>query len=438
MGPASAIPAQRAAHSLPPSLWAATAPPGPPTPALHESTTADVLVIGAGYTGLSTALHLSERGADVCVLDAHEPGWGASGRNGGQVNPSLKHDPHELIRLLGAPAAEALIREVSSSADLVFDLIAKHKIDCDPVRKGWLQLSYSSKELPALYARADQWEARGVQVERLDRSSVAQRVGTQAFAGGWWDGRAGAIQPLAYARGLASAAQRHGARIHGHTAVQTIERQGGYWVATTAHGMTVRAERIVIATNGYTDSLWPGLASTVLAANSFIVATQPLSHAQSAHILAGSETVATSQRLLLYFRKDAQNRLLMGGRGFFADPTGPSDFAHLEKSLALLFPELSPLTYEFRWAGRVAITRDFMPHVHEPAPGITAALGCNGRGIALCSSMGRQIADKLLSAQADFAYPLTSIQPIPLHGLQRFYIGAGVAWYSLLDKIGWS
>jgi len=173
----------------------------------------------------------------------------------------------------------------------------------------------------------------------------------------------------------------------------------------------------------------------VLAANSFIVATEPLKGAAADAILPRGETASTSQRLLLYFRKDAQGRLLMGGRGHFADPAGPADFAHLERSLELLFPQLGRLRYEYRWAGRIAVTRDFMPHVHTPAPGMTIALGYNGRGIALATSMGRHLAARMLDAGADFPYPVSPIRPIPLHGLQRFYIAGGVAWYSLLDRL---
>ncbi|ALF86480.1 MULTISPECIES: NAD(P)/FAD-dependent oxidoreductase [Ralstonia solanacearum species complex] len=421
---------------LPPSLWTATAPAAPPTPALQASIATDVLVIGGGYTGLSTALHLAERGTGVTVLEANDPGWGASGRNGGQVNPTLKHDPDELVRMLGAARAEPLIDVVSRSADLVFDLIDRHSIDCQPVRAGWLQLSYSDKAVPAMHARAHQWARRGVRVELLDRAAVARRVGTEAFAGGWLDGRAGAIQPLAYARGLVHAAQQAGASVHGHTAVTALERQGSTWVASTGTGAQVRAQRVVIATNGYTGALWPGLAQTVLSANSFIVATRPLKPADAQAILARGETASTSQRLLLYFRKDAAGRLLMGGRGFFTEPRGPQDFAHLERSLELLFPQLGRLDYEYRWAGRIAITRDFMPHIHEPAPGMTMALGCNGRGIALCTSLGQHIAARLTDSSHAFPYPVSPIVPIPLHGLQRFYIAAGVAWYSLLDKLG--
>lgn len=417
------------------SLWAATAPTAVPTPALSESLKVDVAIVGAGYTGLSTALHLAEKGVSVCVLEANEPGWGASGRNGGQVNPTLKYDPDQLVQMYGAERAEPLIDVVSSSADLVFNLIQRHEIDCAPVRKGWMQVSYSDKGVAGLHARADQWARRGVPVQCLDARTVAARMGSEAFAGGWLDGRAGAIQPLAYARGLVRAALAAGVRIHGQSAVTALQRQGSGWQLQTAGGAQVTADQVVLATNGYSSNLWPGMAQSILAANSFIVATKPLNGSVADSILPGQETVSTAQRLLLYFRKDAYGRLLMGGRGLFNDPTGPTDFAHLERSLALLFPQLGPLEFEYHWAGRIAITRDFMPHVHEPAPGLTLALGCNGRGIALCTSLGQQLAGRLCDNRAAFAYPVSPLQRLPLHGLQRFYIGAGVAWYSLLDRL---
>lgn len=417
------------------SLWSATAPAAVPTPALGESVKVDVAIVGAGYTGLSTALHLAERGVSVCVLEANEPGWGASGRNGGQVNPTLKYDPEQLVQMYGPERAEPLISTVSNSADLVFKLIEKHRIDCAPVRRGWMQVSYTEKGVAGLHARAEQWARRGVPVQSLDATAVASRMGSEAFAGGWLDGRAGAIQPLAYARGLVAAALAAGVRIYGQSPVSGLQRQASGWQLITASGAQVSADQVVLATNGYSGNLWPGMAQSILAANSFIVATKPLTGLAAESILAGQETVSTAQRLLLYFRKDSHGRLLMGGRGLFNDPTEPADFAHLERSLALLFPQLGPLEFEYRWAGRIAITRDFMPHVHEPAPGLTLALGCNGRGIALCTSLGQQLAGRLCDSSADFAYPVTLLQRLPMHGLQRFYIGAGVAWYSLLDRL---
>lgn len=423
-------------HPTAASLWAATAPEAAPTPPLGESITTEVLVIGAGYTGLSTALHLAEKGAQVCVLDAHAPGWGASGRNGGQVNPTLKHDPDDLLRIYGSAQGERLIQTVSDSADLVYGLIERFGIDCHPVRAGWIQAGYTRKAVDSMHARARQWQRYGVRVEMLDRAAVAARTGTQVFAGGWIDGRAGGIQPLAYARGLARAALSLGVRIHEKTPVTHLERNGNHWVATTANGLRVQAQQVVLCTNGYTDGLWPGLARTVLSANSFIIATQPLG-AMGADILPCGETASTSQRLLLYFRRDSRGRLLMGGRGDFIDPAGAQDFQHLERAVQMMYPQLGPLQYEYRWAGRIAITRDFMPHLHQPAPGVTMALGFNGRGIAMATALGKEVANVVSGGtSACTPFPVTPVQPLPMHGLQRFYIAAGVAWYSLLDRLG--
>lgn len=418
------------------SLWEATAPEWKPLEPLTESIRTDVLVIGAGYTGLSTALHLAEKNVEVCVLDAFQPGWGASGRNGGQVNPTFKHDPDQL-REKYKNKADRLIETISTSADLVFDLISKYRIACDPMRAGWMQLSYSEAGIEALYKRARQWEVLGTPVRYLDRKDVQSRTGTPVFSGGWLDQRAGCVQPLSYARGLALVVLKKGVRIYGHSPVQQLQRKEGKWLAILNTGVHVEADEVVIGTNGYSDGLWPGLAKTVLSANSFIVATEPLGE-RAAHILAAGETLSTAQRLLVYLRKDKEGRLILGGRGKFSDPTGPEGFAHLERSLSLLYPELGPFSFGYRWAGRIAITQDFIPHVHQPEKGLTIALGYNGRGIAAATSMGKSLAELITTQDTalHFPYSITGINPIPFHGLQRFYITAGVAWYGLQDRFG--
>jgi glycine/D-amino acid oxidase-like deaminating enzyme len=327
-----------ASQALPPSLWAATAPPAPPTPPLRESRKVDVLIVGGGFTGLSTALHLAEAGVQVCVLEANEPGWGASGRNGGQVNPTLKHDPDELTRLFRSDRAAPLIDAVSRSADVVFDLIARHGIDCQPVRNGWLQVAYSPKQVAGLHARAEQWARRGVKTEMLDHAAVSARLGTEAFAGGWLDPRAGGIQPLAYTRG--PGARRAGRARRCMAAPKSRRWSAGARTGTPAHRPAPPSRP--------TRCCWPPTATPAAVAGAVAHRAgreqlhrrdnEPLEGAAADAILSRGETASTSQRLLLYFRKDAQGRLLMGGRGHFADPEGPADFAHLERSLELLFP----------------------------------------------------------------------------------------------------
>ncbi|MFL5139208.1 MAG: NAD(P)/FAD-dependent oxidoreductase, partial [Microvirga sp.] len=208
---------------LEPSLWAATAPPAAPTPPLEQSSSADVCVIGAGYAGLSTALHLAERGVEAVVLEAHEPGWGGSGRNGGQVIPGLKYDPYELVEKF-PERGEELVAFAGSTADAVFDLIARHKMDVPHLRAGWIQGAHTPDAIEAVRERAEQWAKRGAPAEFLDKAATERHLGTAQYGASWLDRRGGAIQPLAYARGLAKAALKAGAAIHGGSRVTALAR----------------------------------------------------------------------------------------------------------------------------------------------------------------------------------------------------------------------
>src|SRR5215468_5891014 len=193
---------------LEPSLWAATAPPAPPTPPLAQSARADVCVVGAGYAGLSTALHLAERGVRTVVLEAHEPGFGGSGRNGGQVIPGLKYDPDDLVAMFGAEAGGHLVRVAGGAADTLFGLIARHGIDCEARKCGWIQPAFAAADVPVVERRAEQWQRRGAPVEVIDRDTVRRLVGSPIYHGGLLDRRGGSVQPLSYARGLARAVQK--------------------------------------------------------------------------------------------------------------------------------------------------------------------------------------------------------------------------------------
>ncbi|HZD26729.1 MAG TPA: FAD-dependent oxidoreductase, partial [Alphaproteobacteria bacterium] len=208
------------------SLWQATAVPAPDCPPLAGERRIDVAVIGGGFTGLSAALHLAEAGAKVAVLEAREPGWGASGRNGGMVIPGLKEDPDDLVARHGPEAGEAMVRASAATADLVFGLIERHSIDCDARRAGWIQPAHTAAALPALRRRYEQWAGRGADVAWLSREEIAARLGSDRYHGGWIDRRGGGLQPLSYARGLARAAQAAGAAVHGQSPVTALGREG--------------------------------------------------------------------------------------------------------------------------------------------------------------------------------------------------------------------
>jgi hypothetical protein len=419
----------------PPSLWEATATAGRSFPPLDGETRADVAVIGGGYTGLSAALHLAEGGSNVVLLEAAEPGWGASGRNGGQVIPGLKHDPDVLEVMYGSDLGPRLVKAVGTAADLVFSLIERHDIQCDAVHKGWIQPAHAPAALATATRRAESWARYGADVAMLSRAEVARLLGTTRYIGGWIDRRGGGVQPLSYARGLAAAASRAGARIHGGSPALRAARQGNAWRIETPAGAVV-ADTVVIGTNGYTDRLWPGLAQTVLPVYSFQIATKPLSDDLRRTILSEGQVASDTRRLLRYFRIDAHGRLLMGGRGPFKDNPGPEDAARLRAGVHDLFPQLSEQPWEFHWTGRVAMTVGHLPHLHELAPGVHAGLGFNGRGVGMATLMGRFLAQRALGkSQAQIDFPITPMKPIPFHGLYRPVVRAVTEYYRLRDAL---
>jgi glycine/D-amino acid oxidase-like deaminating enzyme len=419
---------------LAPSLWAATATPAPPAPPLEESTSADVCIVGGGFAGLSTALHLAERGIRALVLEAREPGWGASGRNGGQVIPGLKYDPDEIVAMFGAERGQRLIEFAGGTADIVFQLIEKHRMDVPRTRNGWIQGAHTAAAVELVRSRAEQWSRLGAPVQFLDKPTADRLVGTDKYLGGWLDRRGGAIQPLSYARGLAKAALDAGARIHGETPATRLVRAGARWSVQTGRGATVTADRVVICTNGYTGELWPKLRQTAIAVNSYQVATEPLGDNLQRSVLPEGQVLSDTRQLLLYFRRDHEGRLIMGGRGPFREPKGEGDWAHLVRVIQKMFPQLAGVPIAFRWCGRIAVTRDHLPHLHEPAPGLLIDMGCQGRGIGLQTAVGKAMAEYIATSNAAaLPLPFTPIEPIPFHALQRLYVGALVTWYRLTD-----
>jgi glycine/D-amino acid oxidase-like deaminating enzyme len=422
---------------LQPALWAATAGPAPATPALAESISTDVAIVGGGYLGLSCALHLAERGVRATVLEAHEPGWGASGRNGGQVIPGLKHDPDALVAMLGRERGETLTAFAGATADLVFDLIARHRMDVPHVRAGWLQGAHTDAALDVARRRAEQWAARGAPVEITDAARTASIMGIDTYRGGWVDKRAGAIQPLAFARGLARAALTAGAAIHGGTRIARLAQDGVAWHLDTEAGPRVTADRVVLATNAYVGDLWPGMRQTMIPMNSFLIATAPLSDNIRRTILPEGHVSSDTRKLLLYLRLDAAGRLLVGGRGYFTEPTSPAAWAHLERALAKLFPQAAGAPIAHRWCGRLAVTTDSLPHLHEPAPGLLVDAGCQGRGVALQTALGRAIAAYIATGDdAALPLPVTPLRGVPFHRFHQAYVSALIAWYRLADRIG--
>jgi glycine/D-amino acid oxidase-like deaminating enzyme len=416
------------------SLWRATAPLAPQTGALEERIEADVAVVGAGYTGLACAIALAEAGRKVAVLEAHDVGYGASGRNGGQVIPGLKNDPDELVARYGRDRGEALVRLAGGAADRVFALISKYGIECGARQCGWIQPAHSAAAAQTVIARARQWSARRAPVELLAGPRLAQLLGTDEYRAGWLDRRAGALQPLAYVRGLARAALGLKVRVLTGSPVTHIIHHTNEWAAVTPKG-ELRARQLVLATDAYSGPLWPELVANQMIVTSVQTATEPLPDAIRATILPGGTVASDTRKLLYYFRLDGDGRFIIGGRGTVTDQVPARVYATLRQVATRMFPALTGVPWPYRWYGRVGITRDWLPHLAELAPGVWTVLGYCGRGVAMATTMGLVLGD-MLSGGHKLSYPAASLKPIPLPALRRPMLQAGIAYYRLRDALG--
>lgn len=403
----------------PATLWHATAAPLAPFAALNGLIDTDLVVIGGGFAGLSTALHAAQAGTKITLVEAHHIAFGASGRNAGFVVPNFaKVDPDGIRAMLGG-RAEALIAMAATSGDLVFDLVKRHAMDCEAHQVGWIQPSHSPAAFDKARDRVRQWSALIRPVQLLSGAAVTYLTGVPGWRGGWIDRSGGVLNPVGYARGLAQAAAKAGATLHEATPVLKLERMGQDWRATTPNGQ-ITARRVILATNAYVADLWPGLARTFFPLRVFQVATEPLPAQVRDRLLPEGQCVSDTRRNLFTFRFDAQNRLISGGMHILspgADARVPNAI-HRRLAKVLNLPDLAPLAY--KWSGMASVMPDFLPRLVELGPNLIAGFACNGRGIALSTAMGRELATwasgKPLSA---LAIPTQQARQIPLHALAR-------------------
>ncbi|MFV0475345.1 MAG: NAD(P)/FAD-dependent oxidoreductase [Pikeienuella sp.] len=416
--------------------WRTSREPAPDAAPLRGAAEADIAIIGGGFTGLSTALFLAEAGCKPVLLEARHIGFGASGRNGGQVIPGLKYDPETLLAKYGTERGAGLIEFAGGAADLVFDTIARHQIDCAPARAGWIQAAHSERALGPVLARAGQWRDRGVPVEILDREALARRTGVSVYHGGWRDPRAGAVQPLDYARGLARAARAAGATIHEGAPVSGLTRKGSDWELTTPKGR-LTARRVVLATNAHSGDLMPGLARSILPVQSMIVATKPLPEDLRVRLMPGGVVLSETRKLAFYMRQSADGRIVFGGRGSVGATESPRLMTELKAGLLRLFPDLEGVGADHQWSGQLALSMDGLPHLHQPEPGLHIALAYNGRGIAMATAFGRMIAAWIAEGREP-VFPITPISPIAWHGVREPVMNLGIRWYWLKDRMGFA
>jgi glycine/D-amino acid oxidase-like deaminating enzyme len=405
------------------SHWFKVTPSGVAFLQLEGGHKADVVIIGAGFTGLSTALHLLETGISVAVLEAEEPGYGASGRNNGQVIPTLtRADPDMLVSKHGA-AGDRFADLVGQSAGVLFDLVQRQGLNAEAEQNGWVQPVHTPGRLKLAEARVRQWQNRGQPADMLTRDQVVAMTGSDIWHGGWWNRTGGHINPLALARELARKVTELGGRIFSHSPAETYRRTGGGWVVKTAAG-EVTARGLVLATHAYTGefarSLEPGIAHEVVPVLSWQMATEPLGHNIRGAVLPGRQAMSDTHGDLYFARYDARHQLVTGGALVNTINARERLKARIGERLRRVFPQVGKVSFTSVWNGYIAMTDDYFPRVHRIGPDAYAWAGCNGRGVALSVAMGAVFAKALAGMdEKDLPLPFSEVKPLPFHALVR-------------------
>lgn len=426
--------------TFPASLWAAVTEAPPLRPALDSDADVDTVVIGAGFTGLSAALELARNGQQVMLLEAQAVGWGASGRNNGQVIPTLTAaEPHAIAARWGA-AGERFVQLIGNSASVLFDIARREGIEgeAEAEQTGWFQPAHSPGRIALSRARVEAWQEHGFPARLLDREEAAALLGSDFWHGGMLNPTGGHINPLGLARGLARAAETHGAIIHEATPVTGWRRDDGRWLVGTTSGNCVRARHLILATNAYTGELVPNLARklarTLVPVLSWQMSTPPVADDLRRVILPGRQAVSDTRGDLRFFRYDARNRLITGGAVIGGRDMAARVAEKAARNLAEAFPELGHQQMTHIWSGPVGMTADRFPRIHKLGPDGWTWIGCNGRGVALGVSLGREMARAVSGAAADtLALPLSEPSPIPFHGIARRIAPAYLAWMRRKD-----
>lgn len=414
-------------------LWEKTAPPAPLTLRLAGDLVADAVVIGAGYAGLSTALHLAEAGKRAIILEANEIGFGGAGRNVGLVNAGLWMMPNDVVATL-PHHGERLLDLLGNGPATVWNLIEKHNIPCEAIPSGTLHCAVGEAGVRELKERERQWQARGAAVRLLDADETGRKLGSTIYPAALLDLRAGTIQPLAYARGLAKAAMAAGASIFTGSAATGIEQTAKGWRVTTSSG-SVTAKWVVPAGDVFAFGPFAAARSEQIRLPYFNFATIPLSDDLRQSILPERQGAWDTKKVLTSYRFDASGRLVFGSVGALRHGGHAIHKAWSERALAKIFPALKGIKLENEWYGWIGMTSDAVPRFHRYAPGVIGFSGYNGRGISPGTNFGRLLADLILGRieEADLPLPVTDPEEIPWRVAKETYYEAGLQVAHLTD-----
>lgn len=410
-------------------LWEVATPAPISAAALVGEVKVDVCVIGGGITGLSAALQLLEAGQRVCVLEAFEVGHGGSGRNVGLVNAGTWIKPDDVEATLGEQVGGRLNRVLGEAPAEVFDVIARYRIDCQARHEGTLHMAHNAAGLEDLKARESQWRRRGADVELLTGATCVAYCGTDKITGALLDRRAGTLNPMGYTKGLATAVLRLGGVLHQQSPVSELHRQADGWRVRTAQG-TVMAEKVVISTGAYTEGDWTEVQRSFFRGYYYQVASRPLSGAAADAVLPHGQGSWDTRTVLSSIRRDDQGRLLLGSMG--KSNNKPDWFVRswADRIQGHYFPHLGRVDWEMHWTGCIDFTPDHLMKLFEPAPGVVAVTGYNGRGNTTGTVVGRALADYLLKSDSSvLPIPLSRMKTLRSAGLRSCYYEAGFSLY---------
>ncbi|MGU3522056.1 NAD(P)/FAD-dependent oxidoreductase [Enterobacteriaceae bacterium C23F] len=419
------------------SYYAASANQYEPFPELNESLTCDVCVVGGGYTGLSAALHLSEMGYDVVLLESARIGFGASGRNGGQLVNSYSRDIDVIERSYGPEAAKQLGAMMFEGGEIIRERIKRYQIDCD-YRPGGLFVAMNHKQLEKLEDQKANWERYGnTQLELLDANELKREVNSDRYVGALLDHSGGHIHPLNLAIGEANAIRLNGGRVFEQSPVTNIQHTSPA-VVSTAKGQ-VTAKYVIVAGNAYLgNKLEPDLAKRSMPCGTQVLTTEPLGEDVARSLIPNNYCVEDCNYLLDYYRLTADNRLLYGG-GVVYGARDPADIERLVMpNLLKTFPQLKGVKIDYSWTGNFLLTLSRLPQVGRLENNIYYSQGCSGHGVTYTHLAGRLIAE-LLRGDAERFNAFANLPHYPFPGGRTFRIpftAMGAAYYSLRDRLG--
>ncbi len=423
------------AQPPPDSVWAATAMPAKPYPGLDASVETDVAVVGAGFTGLHAALVLAAQGRRVTVIEANQPGWGASGRNGGQVIPGLHASPSALVRRYGRTRGERWFKAGLESANTLFEVIRTHHLECDALQPGYMTLAHNDRALTRLTVELEEIAQLNPRMRMIAGDEARLLTGSHAFPGALLAETGGSVHPLKLCQALAGRASELGAKIYGDTTVTGISQNDDRWRLVTTSG-TISAHGLILASNTYTYGLFPPVHRGFVRVCSFQAATAPLG-SRADHILPQGHAASDTRRLLHYFRKSPDGRIIMGGRAPFRTDVTLNDAQPLREGIAMFFPEFADEPLTTCWAGWVGFTLSHLPVLAQIGKRGFAVYGYNASGVALSSVLGRdaaRLASGMDACEADV--PIDHATPVPFHRFSRLGASIAIKGYSVLDRLG--